>query len=253
MNTLGYARSTKKIYYSIFFILPFLAVYEAGLFLGVLGNNINGADAILRFFFYILYGVLGVQLTRILSAILIFALIAYLVYYLMKNRVRIRMRYFFLMFFESLLWAFFVGIIIHLSLSRTFPRFFSLEPNQAVVGQLAITGLHDFWAKIVASIGAGIFEELVFRVILIRIFYQFWKSGHVLNFGPDTGALVKAVGLSSVIFTLMHLGSVASFYSLIPVFLGSLVLSFIYVQRGYGIVAATHIFYDVYLMFGILA
>src|SRR3989338_3236562 len=220
----SYFVSTKKFYYSLFFILPFLVVYEIGLFRGALGNHINGADAVLRLFFYFLYRILGVNATRILSGIAIIFLIFYLFSYLVKNRIRVRVSF-----------------------------LFSMKPSRAVVEQLAVSGIFDVWAKIVSSVGAGIFEEFLFRFLLIRIFYSFWKDSAYRAFGTDARAMAKAVGLSSLVFMLMHVGSVSSIFGLISIFFGSILFSLIYLKRGYGIVSGVHIFYYLYLMFGILA
>ncbi|KKQ56286.1 MAG: hypothetical protein US74_C0016G0010 [Parcubacteria group bacterium GW2011_GWA2_38_13] len=246
-----YFEETKRFYYSIFFILPFLAVYEYGLFKGALGTNINGADGLLRYFFYFINTVLGPTITKISVGCIIVFLLGYLMYCFIKHRVKIRWSYLVFMAIESLALAFATSIIIHLSLNRQLPNFFVFIPNNSVVRQLAIIGLGNSWAKIVASVGAGIFEEFVFRVILIRLVYgAFQRSWN--GFGKDTGMMVKAAGVSSVVFTFMHWGTVANPFGLISIFLGSVIFSILYIKRGYGIVAGTHVFYDMYLMFGVI-
>lgn len=247
-----YFKETKRFYYSIFFILPFLAIYEYGLFKGALGTNINGADGILRYFFYFINNFLGQTITKISVGCIIAFLVGYLMYYFFKNRVKIRWSYLAFMAIESLGLAFITSIIIHWSLNRQFPNFFVFIPNESVVRQLAIIGLGSAWAKIVASVGAGIFEEFLFRVILIRLIYGLFQRTWS-GFGDDTQALVKAVGVSSFVFTLMHWGTVANPFGLLSIFLGSMVFSIIYVKRGYGVVAGTHVFYDLYLMFGVIS
>lgn len=249
----SYFESSKSFTYSILFILPYLLVYEFGLFRGVLGKNINGADAILRLFFYFLYGVLGVATTRVLAGILIFALVFFAFRHIIKNHIRIRLKYFLFMFLESIVLGFLLGILVHFSLNREFPELFSFAPNPSVVEQLAIAGIQDFWTKIVAAVGAGIFEEFVFRVLLIYIFYSFWKDSRFRSYGTDNAALVKSAFFSSIIFTLAHVGSVATVFGLVSIFIGSVILSAIYATRGYGIASGAHIFYDVSLMFGILS
>jgi len=248
-----YFTASKKAYYSVFFILPFLIAYEVGLFQGALGGQVNGADAILRMLFYFLNSFFGSLIAQIVLGVVIAALILYLAYSFVKDRERIRLRYILYMLIESAILGFIVGTVIHLLLNHRFPRFFTLNPNSGVVGQLAVIGLNTPWSKIVASIGAGVFEELVFRVITIRLLYMFFKGSMYRVFGSDKSAVVKAVLLSSVIFSLMHLTSVGNLFGLVSIFFGSIIFSAIYLKRGYGIVAATHIFYDVYLMFGILA
>lgn len=247
-----YFQETKRFYYSIFFIIPFLIVYEVGIFKGALGENINGADALLRILYYFIYNILGEFVMKLTIALIIVSMVLYLIYYFIKNRVGLRLIYFFFMIIESLILALFAGIIIHWGLSHQFPNLFALVPNDTVTRQLSIIGLIGTWPKVVASVGAGIFEEFVFRVILIRLIYGLFHGGWG-SFGEDSGALVKAVGASSLVFTLMHWGSVASIFGLVSIFLGSILFSLIYIKRGYGIAAGSHVFYDLYLMFGVIS
>jgi len=247
-----YFEETKRFYYSIFFIMPFLAVYEYGLFKGVLGNTINGADALLRIFYYIINNIIGPDIMKFVVGAAIVGLISFLLYYFIKNGVRVKIRYFFFMAIESLALAFISSLIIHWSLSREMPKLFAFLPNESVVRQLSLIGLGSPWAKVVASVGAGIFEEFVFRVILIRLAYGLFR-GEWNDFGKDSGALIKAVGASSLVFTLMHWGSVASIFGLVSIFLGSILFSMIYLKRGYGVAAGTHVFYDLFLMFGVIS
>ena len=95
------------------------------------------------------------------------------------------------------------------------------------------------------AIGAGIWEELVFRVWLIGLILIFMIR--IVGYNGIFAALL-AIIISSVLFSLFHyLGPFSenfafkSFYlrTLAGIFLGSL-----YLIRGFGISVYTHIIYD---------
>lgn len=99
--------------------------------------------------------------------------------------------------------------------------------------------------KLAVSIGAGLYEELVFRMIIIgsvhtvvcNIFKQSNRAG-----------LIAGVVFSSVLFALYHdlpnAGSLSAI-SLFFFFSAGAYLGFLFVTRGFGIAAATHAAYDV--------
>ena len=117
----------------------------------------------------------------------------------------------------------------------------------------AATGLDGVgsWREgVVFSIGAGIYEELVFRLIVIAIAHMILSDVLALPRGWSAGG---AIALSAVLFALYHpfdthlpwgwdsadWGRFA-FYTLAGLYFAA-----IYVYRGFGIVAATHALYDV--------
>jgi len=101
-------------------------------------------------------------------------------------------------------------------------------------------------ADIVLSLGAGIYEELLFRLILIAVVH--FVLVDLLKATEQRGALV-AIALSTVLFAISHfneftptqwpMGQLA-FY-----LIAGLYFSIVYVLRGFGIVVATHAFYDI--------
>jgi membrane protease YdiL (CAAX protease family) len=96
----------------------------------------------------------------------------------------------------------------------------------------------------VYSVGAGIYEELLFRLIAIAFIHMIVVD--VLALDKNVGA-VAAVGLSSIAFSLYHFSSWQEFHSaafLIRTIAG-VYLAGVYLLRGFGIVAATHAVYDV--------
>ena len=102
------------------------------------------------------------------------------------------------------------------------------------------------WSKMAISVGAGLYEELLFRMVLIAVLHTLLVD--VAKVSHATGASV-AVLVSAVAFTLYHpihdeLGDLSvrklSFYFLAGLYFGA-----IYVLRGFGIVVAVHALYDI--------
>jgi membrane protease YdiL (CAAX protease family) len=103
-------------------------------------------------------------------------------------------------------------------------------------------------AQLVLSLGAGLYEELVFRVLLIPLLAAALTAVGVRR-GP---ALAAAAILSALAFSAAHyvgpLGDAWTLGSFAFRFVGGLAFSAILVLRGFGIVAWTHALYDVFLI-----
>lgn len=159
------------------------------------------------------------------------------------------------MLLESMVFAMFAAFIVYIGLSFQFPKLFTFQPNQSVVEQMAVQGLSNSWGKLVSSIGAGVFEEFLFRFLLLNGLIILLEKTSYEN---EHGETARAILLSSLLFTLVHLsavniGSLNSILGLGSIFVASVIFSIIYLKRGYAIAAGTHIFYDIYLMFGVVS
>jgi len=102
-------------------------------------------------------------------------------------------------------------------------------------------------AQLVFSIGAGIYEELLFRLILIALLHMIAVDLLAL---PQAWGAVLAIGLSAVAFSFYHFSEqnrftpgLFAFYTLAGIYLAA-----VYVIRGFGIVAGTHAMYDVFVV-----
>ena len=97
---------------------------------------------------------------------------------------------------------------------------------------------------VLLSLGAGIYEELVFRLVLIAAVHFIIVD--LLGMPPRRGA-VAAILVSSCLFAMAHFNRSNPFTS--PAFafyaIAGFYFAMIYLLRGFGIVAATHAFYDV--------
>ncbi len=106
--------------------------------------------------------------------------------------------------------------------------------------------------KIVLSLGAGIYEELVFRLIGMGGIFLFLK-----RFASDMPRWISAliaVVLSSLVFSAIHhIGALGDPFTLgvflFRFFAGAL-LALIYWTRGFAVVVYTHAIYDIIVMLG---
>lgn len=109
---------------------------------------------------------------------------------------------------------------------------------------------------IVTAVGAGIYEELVFRLILICVLMMLFQD--VLRFDKKTSILF-AVFLSAVLFSAHHHVDFLNgqlnhadpfnwakfcFRSIAGVY-----FAFLFAIRGFGITAGAHVFYDIMAVF----
>lgn len=104
----------------------------------------------------------------------------------------------------------------------------------------------SFLAKLVMSAGAGLYEEIVFRLFLMG--GLFFAATRLLGLSKVVGAIL-AVAASSVIFSAVH--HIAEPFTMsaftFRVFAGAL-FAVIYQLRGLAIAAYTHALYDVWVM-----
>lgn len=108
-----------------------------------------------------------------------------------------------------------------------------------------VAGL-DLVSRVAISVGAGLYEELAFRMLLIAalhtLFVDLGKMSHMI------GASI-AVILAAGAFTWYHpLGGPSGEVSMARLtffFLAGLYFGIVYVLRGFGIVVAVHALYDI--------
>ncbi len=104
----------------------------------------------------------------------------------------------------------------------------------------------SIWARLSISIGAGLYEELLFRMMLIAVLHTLLVD--VGKLALPVGAAI-AIVISAVAFTAYHpLRDAAgglSWRRIAFYFLAGLYFGIVYVVRGFGIVVGTHAFYDV--------
>ena len=99
--------------------------------------------------------------------------------------------------------------------------------------------------RAVGFLGAGIYEELLFRLILLPL--TFWGLRR-LGAKPRP-SMIAAVLLGSLLFAAAHYvgpyGEVFVPFTFMFRFLAGMFFSILFVSRGFGIAAGTHAGYDI--------
>lgn len=106
----------------------------------------------------------------------------------------------------------------------------------------ALEGL-SWPAQLMFALGAGIYEELLFRLIAIAVLHFVLVDWLAV---PDFWGSVIAVVVSSVAFAMYHfVGPLDFSWGLLGVYsIAGLYLACVYVLRGIGVVAGAHAIYD---------
>ncbi len=240
MTMQQYFRTSREARYSVLFAFPLLLLYE-GLAAALSGSAVagvrNGADVLLKTLFLSLGGRWGL----LVFGILFVSVGGWIVW--RDNRQRsspINWRVFLGMFGESILYAAFFGQTVAILTAWLLQG----GPSLAIQAGSPVASL-PLGTQLVVSLGAGIYEELVFRVLLVSglvaLGLRFkWKR---------SAAVAAAVVASALIFSAFHYVGPYGDPFTTPSFtfraIAGLLLSALYVFRGFGVAAWTHALYDV--------
>ncbi len=225
---LTYWRQSRSLFYSLLAVFPLLLVYEIGLF-AIQTPNLpqirNGADVLLQEFLssFGIKGLMGFGLLFIIGTIVAF--------YWNRNRDPEAT-------FSSVI---LLGIVAE-SCGWGLVLVLLLQSFQAfLMSPIVREAVH----QVILGLGAGLYEELVFRVLLISGLVPLLKM--VFQW-TETGAKIIAVLLAAAIFSGFHfwgaLGESATASLFILRFLAGAMLGFLYIFRGFGITAWSHAIYD---------
>ena len=186
----------------------------------------NGADVLFRQFFA-MFNVYGFYMVGfVVTATLIIS------YYFHKKEhpgKGLKSSYFALMLLESVAYA----VLLFWILDRI--GRFTLQSGTVL----------DRRTMIALALGAGVYEEFIFRVVLIGGAFFFLRN--LLRF-HSVSAIGGAILFSSILFSGFHYlgaqGDLFTWRSFVMRLVAGLMLAFLYVFRGYGIAAYTHTLYD---------
>lgn len=243
----NYWRIAREPRYSLTFALPLLLAYEVLAF-SLSGHEIagvrNGADVLLKHLFLALGGRDGL----IVFGALLVGAGAWAV--LRDRRSKpVEPPVFALMLAESVLYALLFGLVTGTLTSLLLPGLVLVAPAPALSIQAAAQ-----WSlptQLMISLGAGIYEELLFRVLLVSGLALL--VGRVFYWSP-TAAGVFAVVLGALIFSAFHYigpyGDTLEVASFTFRAVAGALFSGLYLLRGFGITAWTHALYDVFLAIG---
>jgi hypothetical protein len=106
----------------------------------------------------------------------------------------------------------------------------------------------DMSTKLMISLGAGFYEELLFRVVVVGALAAL--GTRVLMWTPRVAGVVACV-LGALLFSAFHYigpyGDHLQVSSFVFRFLAGLTFSALYLLRGFGVTAWTHALYDIFV------
>lgn len=228
-----YFEDTKTLLYSFLFSLPLFLIYE-----GLIIISQPSADQIVRIsvdvWIKAVFSSLGVN--AVSFSLLVVLLAGIIILYKERERLRtLNFKYFPVLLAESTVY----GIIVALISSALTSALLNISASNPVEEL-------SYLQKLALSLGAGLYEELFFRVILVSLFILIFNK---LFNNKKWASVSAAVVLSALLFSAVHYtGSMGDFFTLNSFFyrfLFGLILNGIYVARGFGVAAWTHALYDV--------
>jgi hypothetical protein len=232
-----YLNRSRAPRYSLVFALPLLLLYE-GFSAALTGSAVegvrNGADVLLKTLFLSLGGRNGLYLFGAL-------LLGGGAWRVWRDRRAARepweARVLAWMLLESAAYATVFGVVVGW-LTALVLRL----PHALAIGGAAAL---DLPTQMVISLGAGLYEELVFRVLLVGALVRLFRA--VLP-GGRAIPTVLAVAVAALIFSGFHyVGPLGDSFA-VPSFtfraVAGVAFSVLYVTRGFGVTAWTHALYD---------
>lgn len=234
----GYFNITRTATYGFLAALPLFVLYEALILAvneGAVAQVRVGADVWIK---QALAAIGGTGMFSIGILVLIIGVLVFLGE--RKKKIPLRAGYFVGMVAESALYAVVVAFVI----SNLVGFIFSPAFHPEIL--IAVQAVEIDTAKLlVLSIGAGLYEELIFRVVLVGgLFWLFQMMTRT-----RTTAYILAAILGALVFSAVHyigpLGDAFELPSFAFRFFFGLALNGLFLARGFGIAAWTHSLYDV--------
>ncbi len=228
----SYWRSTRSPLYSFLFTVPLFLIYEIGIFLTSSDDMFvlrNGADALMRQILAT-FGITGLYWIGVIF--FIGFIIAFILQRKFWEETQIHSDYFLLMMVESVGWS----VLIYFLMTNVY--LLLMNPTGSMLVQ-----------QVTLAVGAGIYEEFLFRVLLIAgisviLGFIFQWSDKTRNWA----AMVIAAGIFSSFHFIGEYGDFFSFNIFMVRFLAGIVLGTLYFLRGFGITAWSHAVYDLIVL-----
>jgi hypothetical protein len=236
----AYWQDSRKPRYSLLLALPLFIIYQVleALEPATRGGTLrNGADVILQSLFYHVAGPRGPMLFLVcLVAVGLWLVIRD--YH--KSGRELHFSVLLLMLAEAAVLAVSIGIIVSAITSQLVRPTAMLQQS---VEQMPTS------TKLMLSLGAGLYEELLFRVLLVGSLA--WAGKRVLGLRPLVAGIWAAL-IGALIFSAFHYvgpyGDRLTAYSFVFRTIAGLTFSALFLLRGFGITAWTHALYDAFLL-----
>lgn len=244
-----YAQASTKPLHVLVFLLPLIVAYEIGSIVYLVDPSKNvmetiAARSILSGVFEA-FGALGFHLPAILLAAILLTW-----HVLERDPWRIKPKTIVTMGLESVLWTLPLLVLGLLLLGGEPKAAMAVAQGADSIGGAGHGGIGSYpWQhRLTLSIGAGLYEELLFRLILISALH--FVFGDVMKLPALAAYAIPAV-ISAVAFAYYHAnaggtelpGAIFLFYSIAGIYFAAL-----FIHRGFGVVVATHALYDIVVL-----
>lgn len=226
--------SPRNLLTSLILVFPLFLIYQVGVLFTL--PMLNGVDFVTTLLFASVGLTLKGYLLFLAAVVAVFALAVAL----LKRKQHFNGKVFLPVILESSLYALTMGSLIVLLMTKVL----GFSPHLAV--GLPEQGL---LARVVMSLGAGVYEESVFRLGLL--------GGSIAAFEKLLGmsrwaAVLVAFVFSSAVFSFVHYlpptGDAFSFGSFTFRLLAGVVFGVLYKVRGFAVAVYTHAFYDIFVL-----
>lgn len=228
----GYLSGSRDLFTSVVLVMPLFLFYQVGVL--ATGGLRNGVDFVTNALFTIFEG------STTAYAVFNFAVLAAfgIALGILRKNGTFQPKLFPWMLLESAIYALFFGSLVVWLIQAV-----GLGGLLSAAGPPAKMGFLD---KLVMSAGAGLYEEIVFRLFLMG--GMFFALTRLLGL-PRVVSATLAVIASSVIFSAAHHISEPFTMSAFTFrVVAGMLFALLFQLRGFAVAAYTHCFYDVYVM-----
>jgi hypothetical protein len=226
--------SPRNLLTSLVLVFPLFLIYQVGVLFTL--PMLNGADFVTT----LLFSSLGLTLKGYLLFLAVVVTVFAAAVGLLKRKQHFNGRVVLPVLLESVIYALTMGSVIVLLMTKVL----GFSPGLAV-------GLPEqsLLTRLVMSLGAGVYEETVFRLGLL--------AGSIASFEKLLGmsrwaALVGGFLFSSAVFSFVHylppMGDPFTFSSFTFRMLAGIVFGLLFKLRGFAVAVYTHAFYDIFVL-----
>lgn len=226
--------TARNLLTSLILVFPLFLIYQVGVLFTL--PMLNGADFVTTMLFASFGLTLKGYLLFLAGVVALFAVAVGL----LKRKQHFNGKIFIPVLLESTIYALTMGSLIVLLMTKLL----GFSPGLAV--GLPRQGL---FTRVVMSLGAGVYEETVFRLGLL--------AGAISSFEKLLGmsrwaAILAGFALSSALFSFVHylppLGDAFTFGSFTYRLLAGVIFGVLFKLRGFAVAVYTHAFYDIFVL-----
>jgi membrane protease YdiL (CAAX protease family) len=228
------ADNPRNLLTSLILVFPLFLIYQVGVLFTL--PMLNGADFITT----LLFRTFGLTLTGylgFLGGVLVLFLVTLLA---LRGRQHFNRAVVVPVLLESAIWALTMGSLIVLIMTRVL----GISPRLAggIEGQGLVT-------RFVMSLGAGVYEETVFRLgLLSGLVFVLEKLVRVARWAALLGAFLFSAAVFSAMHHLPPYGDPVALGPFVFRVLAGLFFGLLFWRRGFAVAVYTHAFYDILVL-----